>query len=159
MYGKQLFGNFRVNIQQWHLHTLNLLKEVAANNATLEINSTITNTSSLFTNTSLPQALPRSPFEDWWLTPIFTTNTALYYAILILIIVGVVLSTSLAFYRWCLNASTTLHNRMFVNIVYSPMIFFNNNPSGRILNRFSKDVGTLDEVLPMTLIDTIQVSR
>lgn len=37
------------------------------------------------------------------------------------------------------------------------MAFFHNNPSGRILNRFSKDVGAMDELLPITLIEAMQV--
>lgn len=37
------------------------------------------------------------------------------------------------------------------------MRFFDVNPSGRIMNRFSKDMGTIDELLPKVLIDAIQV--
>ncbi|KAJ8929218.1 hypothetical protein NQ314_018097 [Rhamnusium bicolor] len=48
---------------------------------------------------------------------------------------------------------------MFDKIVYATMRFFNINPSGRILNRFSKDVGVLDETLPLTFLDTVEVSR
>lgn len=29
---------------------------------------------------------------------------------------------------------------------------------GRILNRFSKDIGTIDEVLPTILVDVVQVN-
>lgn len=35
--------------------------------------------------------------------------------------------------------------------------FFNTNPSGRILNRFSKDMGQIDEMLPAVMIDVIQI--
>ena len=37
------------------------------------------------------------------------------------------------------------------------MRFFDINPSGRILNRFSKDVGSVDEFLPKTLLDASQI--
>lgn len=37
------------------------------------------------------------------------------------------------------------------------MRFFNVNPSGRILNRFSKDIGAVDETLPSTITDFVQV--
>lgn len=37
------------------------------------------------------------------------------------------------------------------------MYFFNSNPSGRILNRFSKDLGQVDETLPWILMDVIQI--
>lgn len=39
------------------------------------------------------------------------------------------------------------------------MRFFDTNPSGRILNRFSKDMGAIDEVLPRGMMDAIQVTK
>ena len=33
-------------------------------------------------------------------------------------------------------------------------MFFDVNPSGRILNRFSKDIGCIDETLPLTVYDS-----
>ncbi|XP_056643788.1 probable multidrug resistance-associated protein lethal(2)03659 isoform X1 [Diorhabda sublineata] len=141
----EYFVTFWVNIQQWI--TENLLSSTEP----LEV-SNITNFSEL-----PPTSNSDNPF-NWWLTPVFTsTNTATYYAIVNIMAIVVVLIRSLFFYSWCLTASTRLHNKMFVNIVYSPMRFFNINPSGRILNRFSKDIGSLDEVLPMTLLDTVQI--
>lgn len=38
------------------------------------------------------------------------------------------------------------------------MRFFDVNPSGRILNRFSKDIGSVDETLPRILLDAIQIN-
>ncbi|XP_076004916.1 ATP-binding cassette sub-family C member 4-like isoform X3 [Genypterus blacodes] len=50
-----------------------------------------------------------------------------------------------------------LHNRMFSAILRTPVRFFDINPIGRILNRFSKDVGLLDSNMPWTFVDNIQV--
>uniref|UniRef100_A0A8C1P8U4 Multidrug resistance-associated protein 4 n=1 Tax=Cyprinus carpio TaxID=7962 RepID=A0A8C1P8U4_CYPCA len=55
------------------------------------------------------------------------------------------------------NSTETLHNRMFNSILRTPVHFFDVNPIGRILNRFSKDIGQLDSLLPWTFVDFIQV--
>ncbi|XP_058404363.1 ATP-binding cassette sub-family C member 4 isoform X3 [Diceros bicornis minor] len=54
------------------------------------------------------------------------------------------------------NSSQTLHNRMFESILKAPVLFFDRNPIGRILNRFSKDIGHMDDLLPFTCLDFIQ---
>uniref|UniRef100_A0A671RWW0 Multidrug resistance-associated protein 4 n=1 Tax=Sinocyclocheilus anshuiensis TaxID=1608454 RepID=A0A671RWW0_9TELE len=55
------------------------------------------------------------------------------------------------------NSAETLHNRMFNSILRTPVRFFDINPIGRILNRFAKDIGHLDSLLPWTFVDFIQV--
>ena len=45
---------------------------------------------------------------------------------------------------------------MVVSVLQAPVLFFDLNPVGRILNRFSKDVGCADEVLPKTFLESIQ---
>ena len=57
------------------------------------------------------------------------------------------------FYYVVLQASRRLHNRMLRRLLHTPMHFFDTNPSGRILNRFSKDNGFLDEQLPFVFYD------
>ncbi|XP_046623156.1 ATP-binding cassette subfamily C member 4-like isoform X3 [Neodiprion virginianus] len=63
----------------------------------------------------------------------------------------------LLFMKMCVNASCNLHNSMFANILVTTMRFFNTNPSGRILNRFSKDMGAMDELLPNTMLEALQI--
>eukprot|EP00058_Branchiostoma_floridae_P007841 XP_002593329.1 hypothetical protein BRAFLDRAFT_119583 [Branchiostoma floridae] len=46
-------------------------------------------------------------------------------------------------------SSKNLHNAMFNAIIRAPIRFFDTNPVGRVLNRFSKDIGQLDEMLPL----------
>ncbi|XP_062096642.1 ABC transporter C family member 12-like isoform X2 [Humulus lupulus] len=43
-----------------------------------------------------------------------------------------------------LRAAKKLHNTLLHSIFRAPMIFFHSNPTGRIINRFSKDVGNID---------------
>eukprot|EP00759_Apiculatamorpha_spiralis_P001852 PhF_6_TR10612/c0_g1_i1/m.17118 len=45
----------------------------------------------------------------------------------------------------CNRGAETLHNNMLKNLVNLPMAFFDANPSGRILNRVTKDQGGIDD--------------
>ncbi|CAJ0881173.1 12874_t:CDS:2, partial [Entrophospora sp. SA101] len=49
-----------------------------------------------------------------------------------------------------IRAARKLHEDMLNSVVRSPTSFFDTTPLGRILNRFSKDQYTIDEVLPRT---------
>ncbi|XP_078033391.1 ATP-binding cassette sub-family C member 4 isoform X2 [Augochlora pura] len=85
-------------------------------------------------------------------------DTALWiYAILILASIIMTTVRNITFYKICMNASKNLHNLMFSSLLKAPMLFFDTHPSGRILNRFSKDVGAVDEMLPRTMIESIQI--
>lgn len=55
------------------------------------------------------------------------------------------------------KASKGLHSAMYRGVTRASMYFFNTNPSGRILNRFSKDMGQVDEILPSVLMDVMQI--
>ncbi|KYN11275.1 Multidrug resistance-associated protein 4 [Trachymyrmex cornetzi] len=79
------------------------------------------------------------------------------YSGLIVLTIGITLIRSWAFFWMCLRASIRLHDRMFRSISRATMRFFNTNTSGRILNRFSKDIGAVDEMLPIAFIDSIQI--
>ncbi|OQV19026.1 Multidrug resistance-associated protein 1 [Hypsibius exemplaris] len=48
----------------------------------------------------------------------------------------------------CVKASQRLHTAMLHQLLRAPMHFFETTPAGRILNRFSKDLDTLDMQLP-----------
>ena len=56
----------------------------------------------------------------------------------------------------CLRCSERLHDKMAWAVLQAPVLFFDSNPVGRIMNRFSKDIGCLDEVLPKTFLRSIQ---
>ncbi|XP_041813283.1 ATP-binding cassette sub-family C member 12 isoform X2 [Chelmon rostratus] len=55
-----------------------------------------------------------------------------------------------------LKAACRFHDRMFKNIIASPMSFFDTTPTGRILNRFSKDQEEVDSVLPLHMDPFLQ---
>ena len=48
-----------------------------------------------------------------------------------------------------LKSSEKLHDRMTSAVIKAPVLFFDVNPCGRILNRFSKDIGSMDTLVPM----------
>lgn len=51
---------------------------------------------------------------------------------------------------FCLLAAKKLHNSMLHRVLRCPMKFFDKTPTGRIISRFSKDIDTIDVMLPMT---------
>ncbi|KAL9960216.1 hypothetical protein ACROYT_G033643 [Oculina patagonica] len=55
-----------------------------------------------------------------------------------------------------INCSSNLHTAMLTSLLKAPVRFFDVNPAGRILNRFAKDIGCMDEVLPPTLVEAGQ---
>lgn len=61
------------------------------------------------------------------------------------------------FFRLASNASQKLHGRMFNRLIATKMYFFDETPSGQILNRFSKDTGVVDELLPPSFLFVIQM--
>ena len=81
-----------------------------------------------------------------------------------LLIYGCLVSASLifalirayAFLQVLLRCAEHLQDKTVFSILQAPVLFFDSNPVGRILNRFSKDVGYLDEQLPKTFLLSIQ---
>lgn len=50
-----------------------------------------------------------------------------------------------------INASRILHSGLLNNILRVPMLFFDTTPTGRVVNRFAKDIFTVDEAIPQSL--------
>lgn len=91
---------------------------------------------------------------EWW-----TTEKHIYlYSIFIGALLLLIVSRSFAFYRMCLRVAVNLHDRLFRGVTRATMWFYNQNSTGRIINRFSKDIGTIDSMLPVVIVDCIQVS-
>ncbi|XP_065902754.1 ATP-binding cassette sub-family C member 4-like isoform X2 [Dysidea avara] len=66
-----------------------------------------------------------------------------------------ILSRAVLCYLLCFAATSSLHSKMFKSILRTPILFFDTNPVGRVLNRFSKDIGFMDALLPNKLLDCI----
>ncbi|XP_047432400.1 ATP-binding cassette sub-family C member 4-like [Mugil cephalus] len=63
----------------------------------------------------------------------------------------------LVIFHGLVRATQTLHNNMFISVLRAPVRFFDVNPIGRILNRFSKDISQMDSMLPITFVDFYQL--
>ncbi|XP_065758084.1 ATP-binding cassette sub-family C member 4-like [Muntiacus reevesi] len=115
--------------------------------------------------------------QDWWLVLWANVQSDLYSGALVKedeavvfvlnwylgVYSGLTVSTvlfgitrSLLVFYILVNSSQVLHNKMLETILRSPVLFFNRNPIGRILNRFFKDIGHMDELLPLIFQDFIQ---
>ncbi|GAV06290.1 hypothetical protein RvY_16304 [Ramazzottius varieornatus] len=70
------------------------------------------------------------------------------YALLNLFQVVFIYLSALILALCCIKASRRLHNEMLHRLVRAPLVFFETTPVGRVLNRFSKDLDTLDMQLP-----------
>lgn len=74
-------------------------------------------------------------------------------AVLVLGLIRAVVS-----FRLTVRASQRLHDRMTRAVLRAKVEFFDTNPLGRILNRFSADVGSNDDLLPHTLFDFLMIA-
>lgn len=81
-----------------------------------------------------------------------------FYAIIMASFVVIIFKSEFSFFYMCMRASQNLHDKLFRGVTGTYMSFFNNNPSGRVLNRFSKDIGSIDTSLPNCLFDCTVVS-
>ncbi|XP_011707130.1 PREDICTED: probable multidrug resistance-associated protein lethal(2)03659, partial [Wasmannia auropunctata] len=89
---------------------------------------------------------------------LLSTMDAIYvYTFCIIACTAITLICSFFFMKVCMTSSCNLHNTMFSNLLQARMSFFHTNSSGRILNRFSKDVSAMDELLPKKTLETIQI--
>lgn len=85
-------------------------------------------------------------------------NYVIFYASVMMVFVVITFQGTFLFFHICLKASRNLHDKLFRGVTGTFMTFFSENPSGRILNRFSKDIGNIDTMLPMTLYECAVVS-
>ena len=67
------------------------------------------------------------------------------------------IAASFLFYSTLLKSSETLHNKMVWSVIKAPVLYFDKTPVGRILNRFSKDIGNMDDVLPPQFLLAVEV--
>jgi len=57
-----------------------------------------------------------------------------------------------------LKASRSLHIKMLNRVIQATVLFFDTNPVGQIVSRFSNDIGALDRFFPLAITDILNIS-
>ncbi|KAF9108232.1 hypothetical protein BGX29_002375 [Mortierella sp. GBA35] len=76
-----------------------------------------------------------------------------YAALVISFLISNVTVTYVAMVLAAIRASTILHERLLSKMLRLPMSFFDTTPLGRIVNRFSSDIFSIDELTPWNFIN------
>ncbi|KFP82105.1 Canalicular multispecific organic anion transporter 2, partial [Acanthisitta chloris] len=96
--------------------------------------------------------------SDWTNEPVINGtqhNTGMrigVYAALGLLQGLIVLICSFTLAMGGINAARALHTALLENKFHTPQSFYDTTPTGRIINRFSKDIYVIDEVIPPTIL-------
>ncbi|XP_060767544.1 ATP-binding cassette sub-family C member 12 [Neoarius graeffei] len=80
----------------------------------------------------------------------------LIYGLTVVAMVVLSVLKGYSFTKVTLHASSKLHDTMFKRILASPMSFFDTTPTGRMVNRFSKDQDEIDAILPFNMENFLQ---
>ena len=74
-----------------------------------------------------------------------------YFAIFVFNGIAIFLR-SLFIYFFLVRAAKNMHDQLIGRVMKFPMAFFDTTPSGRVINRFSRDTETIDIILPGIII-------
>ena len=131
-----VISNATLLLAYWWMQSIAKCSESTSINSTNGSNTTVNNP------IVCPWYFRFNELGAMWLLALFTFSGSIFMFL-----------RGFNFYYVVLQASRRLHNKMLHRIVHTPIRFFDTNPSGRILNRFSKDIGFLDEQLPRFFYD------
>ena len=75
----------------------------------------------------------------------------IYFAIFLFNGIAIFLR-SIVLYFFLVRAAKNMHDQLLNRVIKFPMSFFDTTPSGRVINRFSRDTETIDTILPGIII-------
>jgi ATP-binding cassette subfamily C (CFTR/MRP) protein 4 len=102
--------------------------------------------------------------SDYWLG-VWSSESALkqreilypiVYVSLAAFTVSISICRAILFFYICLKSTKASFGMMLKSVFRSPMSFFQSVPHGRLMNRFSKDISLMDEMLPQIFFDFVQ---
>jgi len=67
-------------------------------------------------------------------------------------------ASRISFFRLMVGSNRMLHDKMINKIMSTGISFFESTSPGVIMNRFSKDIGQVDDMLPMSASDTLSIA-
>lgn len=82
-----------------------------------------------------------------------------FYSGIMLVILYLAAQRLFGFIHLCARTSRRLHSQLLRAVTSTSMHFFDTNDSGRILNRFSKEMNILDVVIPQSFYYTVYVRK
>lgn len=82
---------------------------------------------------------------------------AVVYIVLGILTAVIAIARALLFFVTALHGSSKMHDTAFRAVIRTSLAFFSANPLGRIVNKFSSDQNQVDEMLPATFFDCVQI--
>lgn len=99
---------------------------------------------------------------NWWAVGKFLNQSNSLNLVIFAILVGMCIIVGFLraslWFRHTLRCANNLHNNCLFAVTHSPLLFFISNPTGRILNRFTKDQNQADEFLPVMIFSFLEAS-
>lgn len=92
-----------------------------------------------------------------WIDNVDRNTLIIIFAVLVGALFLLSLVRTTVFFTICMRSSITLHNRLFESVIRASISFFDNNPIGVLLNRCSRDMGLIDDMVPPTAFDAIEI--
>ncbi|UXI22584.1 ABC transporter G family member 20-like [Sarcoptes scabiei] len=101
-----------------------------------------------------------NPFHTFKRNPIifesYNANILTYICLVLsLFVVAIIWTTS--FFITCMRASVNMHNSIFSSLMEAPILFFDKTPVGIIMNRVSRDLGIIDDLIPPVAFEAIEI--
>lgn len=149
--------NFMVNLDNRRRELQNAQKNQQVANPNDAINSAYRDQISPEDKHRLDMAKFLKKSEPTFWDQIELKYMCIIYLIIIILLLTASFTRNMLFFNSGFNASEKIHKQLLHSVLYAPMKFYEMNSIGSILARFSTDLNTLDDQIPQTAIDVIEI--